>query len=146
MGACIEYSSAVLHVARSSVIVHTLVLLMYHFLDAALGQVIDRAHVLLWVGRLGDDCDRLVVSVLCADRVASFDFDVRCILSFHLQLLLVLLVADGGRRSQMDPCLAASLVCIDHDVLASNSQVLRLLASAVQTSRVVVVGATITDI
>lgn len=78
MCARVENRGTVLDITRSApmVVVHTLMLLVDHFLDSSLGQVIDRAHVLFRVGCLRDNCDGLVVPVLCTDRVTAFDLDV----------------------------------------------------------------------
>ena len=47
--------------------------------------------------------------------LSSLNFDVICVRTLHLQLLLVLLMPNGRGRSQLiDP--STFVVCVDHDV------------------------------
>ena len=127
---------AVLHVW--STCVHALMFLV-HLFSFSLWQVFQRACVHLWVGcSLGDNCHRLVVRVLGATSVvwSSLYFDVISIWALHLQLLLVLLMPDGGGRSQViDP--STFVVSVNHDIAPINLlHQSRVFFTTVQTSRV----------
>lgn len=70
-------------------------------------------------------------------RAAPFDLDVgRVLLALYFELLLMLLVPDCGGRSQVHASFA-TLISIDGDFLASDTQVLRVLAPTVEAARIV---------